>query len=396
VRGDTEAISVASVLAHFDLGGAVAEFEPVAQGHINRSWMVTLASAPTPDASQRGTTARRYARTPVRQWAGPPAQFLLQRITETVFPAPDKVMENVERVTRHLAAALAREGAGGPERRALRLVPTREGAPFHRDAAGGVWRVYPFIGSSVVREHVRTREEAREVGRAFGTFQRLLARYDGPRLHETIPHFHDTARRVEGLERAVADDRVGRAAGAKGEIEAALAHRDLTRVLPPLLASGAVPERIAHNDAKSSNVLLDDRTGEALCVVDLDTVMPGSALYDFGDMVRSATSPTAEDERDLERVGVQMPLFEGLAAGYLREAAPTLTPAERDLLVFAGQLITFEQAVRFLTDHLDGDRYYRTASEGHNLARCRTQLKLLDSLERRNDALHRIIERALP
>jgi aminoglycoside phosphotransferase (APT) family kinase protein len=388
VSGDPDAGAVATVLAHFDLGGAVAGVAPAAEGHINRSWVVTLASAPTPLTAQPGPT--------VRPHTGTPAQFLLQRINETVFPAPEQVMGNVERVTRHLAAALAREGASEPERRALRLVPTREGAAFHRDREGGVWRVYPFIAGTTVREHVATRAEAREVGRAFGTFQRLLAGYDGPRLHDTIPHFHDTARRVAALERSVADDRVGRAAGATAEIESALARRELAAVLPPLLTSGAVPERIAHNDAKSSNVLLDQRTGQALCVVDLDTVMPGSALYDFGDMVRSATSPTPEDERDLERVRVHVPLFEGVAEGYLAAAWPTLVPAERDLLVFSGELIAFEQAVRFLTDHLDGDRYYRTAYAGHNLVRCRTQLALLANLERRRDEFSGILDRALP
>jgi len=245
-----------------------------------------------------------------------------------------------------------------------------------------VWRVYPFISRTSVREHVATRTQARQTGRAFGTFQRLLASYDGPPLHETIQCFHDTARRVQALERAVCDDWAGRVAGAREEIADALAHRELAAVLPPLLASGAVPARIAHNDAKSSNVLLDERTGKALCVVDLDTVMPGSALYDFGDLVRSATSPTAEDEPDTTRVGARLELFEGLAEGFIEEAGGILTRAERGLLVLAGRIITFEQAVRFLTDHLDGDRYYRTGYPGHNLVRCRTQLALLASLER--------------
>jgi hypothetical protein len=350
---------VLEVLGEFDLGGEVDGVEAVVEGHINRSWVATARCA-----------------------GGAPARFLLQRINEAVFREPERVLENVERVTRHLAAALAREGAREPTRHALRLVTTHAGATFHRDADGGVWRVYPFIEGTSVREHVTTREEAREVGRAYGAFQRLLAGYDGPRLHETIPHFHDAAWRLEALESALVADRAGRADGARTEIEAALARRAMARILPPLLAGGAVPERIAHNDAKSSNVLLDAVTGEALCVVDLDTVMPGTRLSDFGDMVRSATSPTAEDERDLGAVGAEPSLFAGLAEGYLAAAGTILTATERDLLVVAGQIITWEQAVRFLTDHLDGDRYYRVAYADHNLVRTRTQLALLDSLER--------------
>jgi aminoglycoside phosphotransferase (APT) family kinase protein len=368
VTRDASAL-VLEVLGQFDLGGAVEGVEVVVEGHINRSWVATARSA-----------------------GGPAARFFLQRINEAVFRAPEQVMDNVERVTRHLTAALAREGAPEPARRALRLVPTRAEAPFHRDGDGGVWRVYPYIEGTRVREHVTTREEAREVGRAFGTFQKLLAGYDGPRLHETIPHFHDAAGRLEALEAALAADRAGRADGARTEIEAALARRAMARILPPLLAGGAVPERIAHNDAKSSNVLLDAASGEALCVVDLDTVMPGTLLSDFGDMVRSATSPTAEDESDLGAVGAEPALFAGLAEGYLAAAGPILTPTEKDLLVVAGQLITWEQAVRFLTDHLDGDRYYRVDRAGHNLARARTQLALLESLERQADEFGEMIQ----
>lgn len=353
------------VLERFALAGPVETIAPAREGHINRSWMVTVGGAA--------------------------ARYLLQRLNPHVFPAPDRVMTNVAAVTRHLAAALAREGAPEPERRALRLVPTLDGAPFHRGIEGDVWRVYPFIAGTVVREHVTTRGEAREVGRAFGTFQRHLASYDGPRLHETIPGFHDTAGRVAALERAVEADRAGRVAGARAELEALRARRALAGTLADAIAAGAVPERVAHNDAKSSNVLLDARTGEGLCVVDLDTVMPGSALHDFGDLVRSATSPTAEDEPDPRRVAADPTLFAGLAEGFLGAVGGILTAAERDLLVRAGQVITYEQAARFLTDHLDGDRYYRVAAPDHNLVRCRTQLALLESLEAQEGRLEGVV-----
>ncbi len=369
----------ADFLTQFDVPGAVASIAPAAEGHINRSWVVTLREGAAPAGRGRPPSSQR---------------FLLQRINERVFTDPVRVMENVALVTQHLAEVLYRIDAPDAERRALRLVPTRSGAPYHRDADGGVWRLYPFIGGAVVREHVTSREEAREIGKAFGTFQRYVADYAGPRLHETIPRFHDTAWRVETLERALAADRAGRAKEARSEIAALRARAGLAEILPPLLASGEIVERIAHNDAKSSNVLLDERTGAALCVVDLDTVMPGTLLYDFGDMVRSATSPTAEDERDLRKVGAQVPLFAGIVEGYAAALGPVLKAEERELLVFAGKLITYEQAVRFLTDHLDGDRYYRIAFPGHNLVRCRTQVKLLESLEQQEGALGRAVERA--
>ena len=359
-----------AILTHFDLGGEVGAVEPVAEGHVNRSWTVTLRSpgtGPRPPKIEPG--------------------FLLQRINAQVFPHPGRVLENVARVTAHLAAAIRAAGLPSPERRALALVPTRDGGLWHRDGEGWYWRVYPFITGTKVQEHVTTPAEARQVGRAFGSFQRLLSDYRGEPLHETIPRFHDTAWRVAALEAAAGADRAGRLAGCRREVDALIGRRAVAAVLPSLLASGSVPRRIAHNDAKSSNVLLDQSTGEALCVVDLDTVMPGTALADFGDMVRSSTSPTAEDEPELSRVFVRRDLFAALAEGYLSEAGATLTAAEREHLVFAGRWITYEQAVRFLTDHLDGDRYYRVTHPGHNLQRAGAQLALLESLERQEDRL---------
>lgn len=361
-------------LGAWDLGGGRPVLDPVDEGHINRSWTITVAG---PGAALG-----------VRPAA---PGHLLQLVSADVFPNPEHVIENVAAVTAHLGRAVRATGLSSPERRTLTLVPTRAGRPWHRDPDGAVWRLYPFIGGTTVREHVTTALEAREVGRAFGTFQRLLADYHGSRLHETIPRFHDTAWRVAALEAAATADCMARLARCRREVEVLLVRRAIADVLPALLASGAVPERIAHNDAKSSNVLLDAQTGEALCVVDLDTVMPGTALADFGDMVRSATSPTAEDEPDTSRVAVRPELFAGLVEGYLAEAGATLTAAEREHLVFAGQLITYEQAVRFLADHLEGDRYYRVARPGHNLVRARAQIALLESIEGNEGALGNVV-----
>ncbi len=348
-----------AVIARFQLSGEPVSASVVPGGHINESWRVECR------ADGRVST------------------YLLQRLNPSVFPDPVAVMENIVRVTRHCAA-----------RRSLVLRPTLGGGWWHRDEAGDCWRVYDFIEGAHVRERAESPALAREAAAAFGVFLRLMADYDGPALHETLPGFHDTAARFARLEDAARRDPMERLAGARGELDGLLAHRALADVLPPLLASGAVPVRIAHHDAKIANVLFDDAEGTALAVIDLDTVMPGSALYDFGDLVRSVVSPTDEDETDLARIRVRRPFFEAVAQGYLAEAGSVLVPKERELLAFAGRLITLEQAVRFLTDHLEGDRYYRVARPGHNLDRARAQIALLGSLLVYADEMDAIIARA--
>jgi Ser/Thr protein kinase RdoA (MazF antagonist) len=353
---DAAAALLHTVAARFATGGGIATVEPFSgpAGHINASYVVR---------SPRG-------------------RFFLQRLNTDVFRDHQRLMENVARVTEHLA---------GP----LRLVPAQGGAWYVADDQGGVWRMYAYIenGTPVVGP-----PSGRDVGRAagaFGAFQRALADLPGPRLHETIPHFHDTPRRLETLERAVESDTAARAASVRAEIDRIRGCRHLAPLLVDAAARGAVPERVVHNDAKLANVLFDRASGggEALCVVDLDTVMPGLALYDFGDLVRSMATRAAEDERDLGRVRLEPELFESVACGYIDATRELLTQAERELLVPAAQVIVFEQAVRFLIDHLEGDRYYRIARPGHNLDRCRTQLALLDALRAAERALQQTVAR---
>jgi Ser/Thr protein kinase RdoA (MazF antagonist) len=334
---------------------------PVPGGHINDSYRVDM----------------RYAGGVVRC-------YLLQRLNPDVFPRPELVMENVACVSRHLARRSPRSPT---------LVSTPDGREWITDEAGVVWRMFTYVERSMVRQRVTSPSDARAAGRAFGEFLRLLADCDQP-LHETIAGFHDTRARLARLEAVARTDRCRRASAATVEIDALFALRALGDVLPPLIASGAIPIRPVHNDAKIANVLLDEGTGEPICVIDLDTVMPGCALYDFGDLVRSGASPTAEDEEDGSRIGVRLDLFEAVARGYREAAGGLLTRHERALLGFAGRLITLEQAVRFLTDHLEGDRYYRIARPGHNLIRCRAQLALLRSLTDQAEALERIITEA--
>ncbi len=317
-----------------------------------------------------------------------PVRRILQRINGKIFKNPAANMENIQRVTAHLAAKVA----GDPDcgRRVLTLIPAHDGRVWYEDAAGSYWRMYRFIEKARSYDAVESTEQAFQAAKAFGEFQRLLIDLPAPRLHVTIPDFHHTPKRFAALERAIAADVAGRAIGAKAEIEFALARKPISSVL----LDANLPERVTHNDTKFSNVMLDDATGEGICVIDLDTVMPGLALHDFGDMVRTATSPAQEDERDLSKVTMQFPMFEALVRGYLASAGGFLTKAEKQHLVFAGKLITFEQAVRFLADYLSGDTYYKVHYDGQNLDRCRTQFKLIESIEQQEEKMERLVESA--
>ena len=344
--------ALSSVAARFAIGSGMVTVEPFTgpAGHINASYVVR----------------------------NPRGRFFLQRLNTDVFRDHPRLMENVARVTEHLA---------GP----LRLVPARDGASYVADDQGGVWRMYAYIENGAPVVGAPSGPDVGRAAGAFGAFQRALADLPGPRLHETIPSFHDTPRRLEALERAVESDTAARAASVRAEIDQIRGCRHLAPVLVEAAARGAVPERVVHNDAKLANVLFDAASGDALCVVDLDTVMPGLALYDFGDLVRSMATRAAEDERDIGRVRLEPELFESVACGYIAATRELLTQAERELLVPAAQVIVYEQAVRFLIDHLEGDRYYRIARPGHNLDRCRTQLALLAALRAGERALQQIV-----
>jgi len=324
--------------------------------------------------------------------AGQPVRYILQRINERIFKNVPALMENIERVTWHAnrAAALAKPV---DSRRALTLVHSREGAAWHRDAHGSFWRCYLFIAKARTYDVVENPRQAYEAARAFGEFQRLLVDLPGGRLNETIPGFHDTRRRFETLQQAIATDRMGRAATVRAEIEFALNHESIVDVLLGLLARGKIPERITHNDTKFNNVMLDDATSRGVCVIDLDTVMPGLALYDFGDMVRSATNAAAEDEPDASKVSMRMDIFEGLLTGYAASAGAFLNAAERAHLVFSGKLITYEIGLRFLTDYLEGDVYFKIKRPEHNLHRCRTQFALVRSIEQQEAAMQALTDR---
>ena len=322
--------------------------------------------------------------------AGLPIRFILQRINRAIFKDPVAMMENIERVTAHLAAQVA--GKPECERHVLTLTPTRSGQAWHVDGDGEYWRTYRFIEKASTYDAVESTDQAYQAARAFGRFQTLLGGLPEPRLHDTIPDFHNTPKRFQALLQAINLDVAGRAILAKPEIDFALAHKSLAG----LLLNAGLPERVTHNDTKLNNVMLDDITGEGICVIDLDTVMPGLALYDFGDMVRTTTSPAKEDEQDLSKVTLQFPMFEALVRGYLHSAGGFLTNGEKAHLVHAGKVITFEQGIRFLADYLAGDTYYKVNRDGHNLDRCRTQFKLVESIERQEEQMDRLVRSIEP
>lgn len=319
--------------------------------------------------------------------AGQPVRYVLQRINRHVFHHPDQVMENIARVTAHL------HSRGLDARHALTVIPATDGKPFFQDAAVNFWRAYLFIENTIAFDRVENPAQAAEAARAFGEFQALLAGLPGERLHETIVGYHHTRSRFEALVEAWDRDILGRAQFVRAELDFACHREAMVDVLLDQQERGILPERVTHNDTKLNNVLFDVPTGRAICVVDLDTVMPGLVLHDFGDLVRSATSPTLEDEKNLSKIHLQLPIFEALASGYIGAARSFLTDAEKAHLAFAGKILAFETGLRFLTDFLDGDRYFKIKRDGHNLDRCRSQFKLVESIEAQEDAMRRIVDR---
>jgi len=356
-------------IAHqFQIDGELIEARPHGSGHINDTFL--------------GWYKTRHG----------PKRFVHQRINHNVFKQPEKLMENIERVTAYARQRIIEKG-GDPERETLTLVPARDGKSFYRTAEGEYWRTYVFIDGARTYEIVEDLRHVYSAAKAFGNFQRLLDSLPGERLHETIPDFHHTHKRFEAFKQAVEKDAANRAKTVRSEIEFYLKREAIASLAIDRLKNGQLPERITHNDTKLNNVLIDNLNGDGVCVIDLDTMMPGSALYDFGDLVRMGTATAAEDEVDLSRVGVDLNMFNWLTRGYLDATRDFLTAQEGDLLVFAGQLITFEQGIRFLADYLNGDIYYKIHRPDHNLDRTRTQLKMLQEMEAKQDEMEAIIRR---
>jgi hypothetical protein len=358
----SEEQTVAAVAKAFKAGGEFESAVRYGSGHIHDTYSV------------------RYSEN-----EGPGAHIILQRINTNIFKNPVAVMENIQRVTTHVGSRL--KDAPDADRRVLQVVPTCEEKAWHIDHQERYWRAYRFIEGANTIDEVSSERQAFEAAKAFGGFQRMLADLPGERLAESIPHFHDTPKRFTDFEFAVDADVAGRAKQVRDEIAFAMERRFIAGAL----VEAALPERVTHNDTKLNNVMLDEGTGEGICVIDLDTVMPGLAAYDFGDMVRTMTCPTAEDEQDLSRVEMRFSFFEAVLRGYLAGAGEFLIPSERESLIAGAKVIVFEQGIRFLADYLAGDTYYKVSRAGQNLDRCRTQFRLLESIEGQEAEMEKLL-----
>lgn len=359
----------AEILSQWVWGGEIAGVLPYGAGHINTTKCVYVQ-----DEQGRGK------------------RYILQKINTNTFRDPDGLMENICGVTQYLRDVLAKQG-GDTERGAMTVIPTIGGKAYYRAADGGCWRVYAFIEDTLCLQTVETPEDFYASALAFGNFQLQLADYPAASLHETIPRFHDTPNRYADFEKALAADACGRAADIAPEIEFVSARKADCAVLMDLLAAGKLPLRVTHNDTKLNNILLDAKTRQGVCVIDLDTVMPGLAANDFGDSIRFGANHSAEDEQDLSKVNFDMDLFETYTKGFLQAAAGAFTPLEVETLPWGAKLMTLECGIRFLTDYLEGDHYFHTTRPGQNLDRARTQFKLVQDMEAQWAAMAAVIQK---
>ena len=337
---------------------------PFGNGHINHTFLVRIA--------------------------GSGQQYILQRINSYVFRRPRDVMENIRLVTDYLQEEIRKEG-GDPERETLRLVPARSGEGWAEDAEGETWRVFLFVPDTESPQLPDDLNVLEECGKAFGRFTRRLKGFPAASLHETIPGFHDTPARLRQLEAAAERDACGRLKDVAAEMAFARARAAETRILADALAAGKLPLRVTHNDTKINNVLLDRKTGKAVCVADLDTVMPGLLAYDFGDAVRAGACSAEEDERNLSLVRLELPKYRAFAKGFLSELQGELQPEELLSLEAGARLMTLENGLRFLADHLSGDVYFRIHRPGQNLDRARAQFALLEDMERKQEEMRDIL-----
>ena len=301
-------------------------------------------------------------------------------------------MANIVGVTSFLGRKI-KDAGGDPERETMSVWATKDGRNFYTDSEGGAWRVYPFVEDTVCLQKAETPELFRASAVAFGKFQRMLKDYPADTLYETIPKFHDTEDRLAKLKAAVAADVMGRVKEVGPELKFVEEREADCSVALSALREGRLPLRVTHNDTKLNNILIDRKSGEGICVIDLDTVMPGLSINDFGDSIRFGANHSAEDEQDLTKVNFDLELFDVYAAGYLEGAGGALTEAELDYLPWGAKLMTLECGIRFLTDYLEGDHYFRTHRDGQNLDRCRTQFKLVSDMEAAWDDMKAVVNK---
>ncbi|MBD5458557.1 MAG: aminoglycoside phosphotransferase family protein [Lachnospiraceae bacterium] len=360
---------IEEAIEQFAVNGRLTERCPYGNGHINDTFLLVYE---TPEGAKK--------------------QYILQRMNHNIFKNPQQLMENVVNVTKYLREMIILQG-GEPDRETLNVIKTRDDRNYYQDSGGNYWRMLLFIERTICLEKVESAKDFYDSAVAFGNFQRMLADYPAEKLHETIPNFHNTPSRFLDFQRAVNEDKMGRAAFAKAEIDFALERKADTSVLTALLAGGQLPLRVTHNDTKLNNILFDESSRKALCIVDLDTVMPGLSHYDFGDSIRFGASTGEEDEKDLSRIELDLYLYEVFTKGYLEGCGGRLTDKEIEMLPMGAKLMTYECGIRFLADYLEGDIYFKIHREGHNLDRARTQFKLVADMEAKWDDMRAIVEK---
>lgn len=355
-------------LEGFDIPGRFVECVPCGNGHINDTYMVTFEE-------ENGL-----------------CRYSLQHMNRSVFKDPVSLMNNILHVTAYLKEQIRSQG-GDPQRETLDFVCTKTGEPYFVDSYGEYWRAYHFVEDAYALEEISNPQDFYESAVAFGHFQRMLADFPADSLTETIAGFHDTKARFAAFEQAVEADVCHRAEGVQQEIRFVRERYDVACVLGDLLEAGKLPLRVTHNDTKSNNVLIDKATGRGLCVIDLDTVMPGLAVNDFGDSIRFGASTGAEDEKDLSKIWCDLELYETYMKGFVEGCGGTLTDMEIECLPVGARVMTYECGMRFLTDYLSGDTYFKTAYPTHNLDRARTQFKLVWDMEQKWEKMQAIAEK---
>lgn len=364
-NSNNEAFNLSEVISQFNIAGSIASIQSHGSGHIHDTFQLVNTQKEHPD-------------------------YLLQRINHHIFKNVPLLMDNIRLVTKHLRMKLADIPGGDPEKEVLTLVSTRFSQCYYQDTAGNYWRMYYFLKNTITYDIVQTQQQAYEGGKAFGRFQALLSDLEVNQLHETIPNFHNIQSRLQLFRAAVQKDRVNRVKEVSAEIAFLENRAEAMGAILRLGESGALPLRITHNDTKFNNVLLNSQN-KAQCVIDLDTVMPGYVAYDFGDAIRTTVNAAAEDEKDLEKVSVNMDLFESFTKGFLDETRLLLSETEIASLAQGVLLLPYIMGLRFLTDYIDGDNYYKIHFPEHNLQRSRTQLQLVRKLEEVYPQLDRII-----
>ena len=362
---------VKDIALHFCLEGEIGEIIPYGNGHINDTFRIACRLA---DGGRK--------------------RYILQKMNRGVFKNPDELMENVMNITSFLHRKVL-EAGGDPERETLEVIPTKEGKNYLENTDGECWRMYLYIEDVTSFDAVEKPEDFYNSAVAFGNFQRLLADYPAATLHETIPNFHNTVSRLADFKKAVKEDVCGRAKDVQEEIRFVLDRSADCSLICDALDRGEIPLRVTHNDTKLNNILIDNHTGKGICVVDLDTVMPGSALYDYGDAIRFGASTGAEDEKNLDLISCDLNLYEIYTKGYLEGCRGSLTDAEIRMLPVGAKLMTLECGMRFLTDHLQNDVYFKIHRPNHNLDRARTQFKLVADMESKWEQMGRIAEKYL-